>query len=174
MTHSILSHLRLPRRQLSKVVAVAFAFASFTTVMSLTMLTTTQVQAAPMTEAMVQNYAADMKQAANSQNINQVARLVSDDALISLSRKGKTTSLDKNGYLKLLQSSWSQASGYSYDIRVSNIVTSGEQAKADVRTVETWTKDGKQTSYITTSRATLTSGAGNAVLLRAVSQLTIN
>ena len=53
------------------------------------------VQAATMTESLVQNYASAMKSSANSKNINQVARLVSDDALISLSRKGKTTSLEK-------------------------------------------------------------------------------
>lgn len=135
---------------------------------------TINAQAATMTEALVKNYAAAMKSSANSQNINQVARLVSDDALISLSRKGKTTSLDKEAYLKLLQNSWNDTSNYRYDISVDNIVITGGQAKANVITNESWVKDGQQVSFVTTSRVTLTLSTGNAVLLRAVSQVTIN
>ena len=131
-------------------------------------------QAATMTEDLVKNYASAMKSAANSKSTNQVAALVSDDALISLSRRGKTTSLDKDGYLKLLQNSWNQTSNYRYDISVDNIVTTGSQAKANVKTVESWVKDGKNVSYVTTSRVTLTLSTGNAVLLRAVSQVTID
>ncbi|AMN67635.1 MULTISPECIES: hypothetical protein [unclassified Psychrobacter] len=131
-------------------------------------------QAATMSEGLVQNYAAAMKSAANNKSINQVATLVSDDALISLSRKGKSTSLDKNAYLKLLQDSWNQTSNYRYDISVDNIVTTGSQAKANVKTVESWVKDGKNVSFVTTSRVTLTLSTGNAVLLRAVSQVTID
>lgn len=133
-----------------------------------------QAQAATMTEGLVQNYASAMKTAANSQDINQVARLVSDDALISLSRKGKSTSLDKNAYLKLLQNSWNQTSNYRYDISVDNIVITGSQAKANVNTVESWVKNGQNVSFVTTSRVTLTLSTGNAVLLRAVSQVTID
>lgn len=131
-------------------------------------------QAATMTEDLVQNYANAMKSAANSKNINQVSALVSDEALISLSRKGKTTSLDKDGYLKLLQNSWNQTSNYRYDISVDDVVVSGSQAKANVNTVESWVKDGKNVSFVTTSRVTLTFNTGNAVLLRAVSQVTID
>ncbi|TXD97720.1 hypothetical protein ES754_01695 [Psychrobacter frigidicola] len=131
-------------------------------------------QAATMNEGLVQNYAAAMKSAANSKNINQVAQLVSDDALISLSRKGKSTSLDKSAYLRLLQNSWNQTSNYRYDISIDNIVTTGSQAKANVNTIESWVKDGKEVSFVTTSRVTLTVSTGNAVLLRAVSQVTIN
>lgn len=131
-------------------------------------------QAADMTEALVQNYAAAMKSSANSQNINQVARLVSDDALISMSRKGKSTSLDKEAYLKLLQNSWSKTSNYRYDINIDNIVITGTQAKANVTTNESWVKDGQKVSFVTTSRVTLTLSTGNAVLLRAVSQVAIN
>ncbi|WP_201584839.1 hypothetical protein [Psychrobacter jeotgali] len=131
-------------------------------------------QAATMTEGLVQGYAAAMKSAANSKNINQVANLVSDDALISLSRKGKSTSLDKDAYLKLLQKSWNEASNYNYDIDISNIVITGSQAKANVNTVESWVKDGKRVSFVTNSRTTLTLSTGNAVLLRAVSQVTID
>lgn len=131
-------------------------------------------QAATMTEALVQNYIAAMKSSANSQSINQVARLVSDDALISLSRKGKSTSLDKDAYLKLLQNSWNNTSNYNYDISVDNIVITGTQAKANVTTNESWVKNGQRVSFVTTSRVTLTLSTGNAVLLRAVSQVTIN
>ena len=127
-----------------------------------------------MTESLVQNYVAAMKSAANSQNTNQVARLVSDDALISMSRKGKSTSLDKDAYLKLLQNSWSNTSNYRYDINVDNIVITGDQAKANVTTNESWVKDGQKVSFVTTSRVTLTLSTGNAVLLRAVSQVAIN
>ncbi|MBE0441241.1 hypothetical protein [Psychrobacter sp.] len=131
-------------------------------------------QAATMTEALVQNYASAMKSSANSQNVTQVSRLVSDDALISLSRKGKSTSLDKDAYLKLLQDSWNDTSNYRYDISVDNIVITGDKAKANVTTNESWVKDGRTVSFVTTSRVTLTLSTGNAVLLRAVSQITIN
>lgn len=128
---------------------------------------------AELSESAVQNYATQMKQAANSKNVDRVSDLVADEALISLSRRGKTTSLDKAAYLKLLQRSWSNTSNYNYDINISNIVISGNQAKADVNTVETWEKNGKPTTLTTSSRATLKPGDGNAVLLRAVTQVTI-
>lgn len=128
---------------------------------------------AAITEAAVQNYASAMKQAANSQNIGKVSSLVADEALISLSRRGRTTSLDKQAYLKLLQDSWSDSSNYAYDIRITNVVTSGDQAKADVTTTETWVREGKQTKLTTSSRATLKADANNAVLLRAVAQVSI-
>lgn len=131
-------------------------------------------QAATMTESLVQNYAAAMKSSANSRDVDRVARLVSDDALISLSRKGKSTSLDKDAYLELLQSSWNDTSSYRYDITVDNIVITGSQAKANVTTNESWIKDGQKVSFVTNSRVTLTLSTGNAVLLRAVSQVTIN
>lgn len=131
-------------------------------------------QAATMTEALVQNYISAMKSSANSQSVTQVSRLVSDDALISLSRKGKSTSLDKDAYLKLLQNSWDDTSNYRYDISVDNIVITGDKAKANVTTNESWVKDGRTVSFVTTSRVTLALSTGNAVLLRAVSQITIN
>ncbi|HBL95765.1 MAG TPA: hypothetical protein DD294_02005 [Psychrobacter sp.] len=147
---------------------------SITAIVAVASTISINAQAATMTEALVQNYAAAMKSSANSKSINQVARLVSDDALISLSRKGKSTSLDKDAYLKLLQNSWNDTSNYRYDISVDNIVITGDQAKANVTTNESWTKDGQQTSFVTTSRVTLTVSTGNAVLLRAVSQVAIN
>ena len=132
------------------------------------------VQAATMNESLVQNYSAAMKAAANSKNLSQVSRLVSDDALISLSRKGKSTSLDKEAYLRLLQTGLNQTSNYRYEISINNIVITGEQAKANVTTTESWVKDGQSVSFVTNSRVTLTVATGNAVLLRAVSQVTID
>lgn len=157
-----------------RLLALLIKSASVTTLMAVASTAAVTAQAATMTEGLVQNYASAMKSAANNKSISQVAALVSDDALISLSRKGKSTSLDKNAYLKLLQNSWNETSNYNYDISVSNIVTTGSQAKANVKTVESWVKDGKNVSYVTTSRVTLTLSTGNAVLLRAVSQITID
>ena len=156
------------------LLALLMKSASVTAIMAAASTMTISAQAATMTESLVQNYVAAMKSAANSQNTNQVARLVSDDALISMSRKGKSTSLDKDAYLKLLQNSWSNTSNYRYDINVDNIVITGEQAKANVTTNESWVKDGQKVSFVTTSRVTLTLSTGNAVLLRAVSQVAIN
>lgn len=156
------------------LLALLMKSASVTAIVAAASTMTISAQAATMTEALVQNYATAMKSAANSQSLNQVARLVSDDALISMSRKGKSTSLDKDAYLKLLQNSWSNTSNYRYDINVDNIVITGEQAKANVTTNEGWVKDGQKVSFVTTSRVTLTLSTGNAVLLRAVSQVAIN
>lgn len=156
------------------LLALLMKSASVTAIVAAASTMTISAQAATMTEALVQNYATAMKSAANSQSLNQVARLVSDDALISMSRKGKSTSLDKDAYLKLLQNSWSNTSNYRYDINVDNIVIIGEQAKANVTTNESWVKDGQKVSFVTTSRVTLTLSTGNAVLLRAVSQVAIN
>ena len=156
------------------LLALLIKGAGVATVVAIASTVSISAQAAPMTEALVQNYASAMKSSANSRNVSQVARLVSDDALISLSRKGKSTSLDKDAYLKLLQNSWNDTSNYRYDISVDNIVITGEQAKANVTTSESWVKDGQTVSFVTTSRVTLTLATGNAVLLRAVSQITIN
>lgn len=154
--------------------ALLIKAASVTTLFAVASTVSISSQAATMTEGLVQNYALAMKSAANSQNTSQVARLVSDEALISLSRKGKSTSLDKDAYLKLLQNSWNQTSNYRYEINVNNIVITGSQAKANVTTNESWVKDGRNVSFVTTSRVTLTLSTGNAVLLRAVSQVTID
>ena len=156
------------------LLALLIKGASITAIIAVASTISISAQAADMTEALVQNYAAAMKSSANSQNVNQVSRLVSDDALISLSRKGKSTSLDKDAYLKLLQNSWNDTSNYRYDISVDNIVITGSQAKASVTTNESWVKNGQQVSFVTTSRVTLTLSTGNAVLLRAVSQVAIN
>ena len=157
-----------------RLLALLIKGAGVAAVVAIASTVSISAQAATMTEALVQNYASAMKSSANSRNVSQVARLVSDDALISLSRKGKSTSLDKDAYLKLLQNSWNDTSNYRYDISVDNIVITGEQAKANVTTSESWVKDGQTVSFVTTSRVTLTLSTGNAVLLRAVSQITIN
>lgn len=130
---------------------------------------------AQMTEQMVMNYAQTMQAAANNRSINQIARLLSDDVVVSLTRQGRgTTTLDKAGYLDLLQKGWTQADRYNYTISVDNIVITGDTARAQVITREVWVKDGKNTTLITTSRATLGISGGNALLLRSVSQVTID
>ncbi|WP_298807765.1 hypothetical protein [uncultured Psychrobacter sp.] len=158
----------------NRLLALLVKSASITAIVAVASTISINAQAATMTEDLVQNYAAAMKASANGQSINQVSRLVSDDALISLSRKGKSTSLDKDAYLKLLQNSWNDTSNYRYDISVDNVVITGSQAKANVTTNESWVKNGQQVSFVTTSRVTLTLSTGNAVLLRAVSQVAIN
>lgn len=157
-----------------RLLALLMKSAGVAAIVAVASTVSVSAQAANMTEALVQNYIAAMKASANSRDVNQVSRLVSDDALISLSRKGKSTSLDKDAYLRLLQSSWSDTSNYRYDISVDNIVITGSQAKANVTTNESWVKDGRNVSFVTNSRVTLTVATGNAVLLRAVSQVTIN
>lgn len=156
------------------LLALLLKSAGVTAVVAVASTVSVTAQAATMTEDLVQSYVAAMKSSANNKSVNQVARLVSDDALISLSRKGKSTSLDKEAYLKLLQSSWNDTSNYRYDISVDNVVITGNQAKANVTTNESWVKDGRNVSFVTTSRVTLTLATGNAVLLRAVSQVAIN
>ncbi|WP_114700998.1 hypothetical protein [Psychrobacter proteolyticus] len=158
----------------NRLLALLVKGASITAIVAVASTISINAQAATMTENLVQNYAAAMKASANSQSISQVSSLVSDDALISLSRRGKSTSLDKDAYLKLLQNSWNDTSNYRYDISVDNVVITGSQAKANVTTNESWVKNGQQVSFVTTSRVTLTLSTGNAVLLRAVSQVAIN
>ncbi len=121
----------------------------------------------------VQGCAKMMKQAANNKDMEQVAKLIADDAIISITRNGKSGTMDKKTYLQRLKDNWQNSSEYSYNISVDNVVTMGEQAKADLSTVETFTKDGKSVKLVTNSRATLTSGTDNAVLLKLVSQVTI-
>lgn len=129
---------------------------------------------AQISQQQVMAYAAAMQTAANNQNIGQIARLLSDDVVVSLSRQGKgTTTLDKSAYLDLLQRSWTQATGYRYSIAISDVVITGDTARAQVITQETWVKDGKTTTLTTNSRATLGLSGDNAVLLRSVSQVAV-
>ena len=119
-------------------------------------------------------YASSMSSAANAQNIAQISRLIADDAIISLSRGGKTTSLDKEGYLQLLQKSWATSSGYRYRINVADVVVTGNQARAQIVTTENWTQDGRPVTINTASRATFSQVGNHVVLLRSVSQVTID
>lgn len=128
---------------------------------------------AVMTEAKVSQFANAMTVAANAKNVNLVANLIDDKALISISRKGQTGTLDKSAYLNLLQSNWTKSSNYHYRIEIHNVLITGSQAKADITTTETLTEKGKTLTLITQSRATFYETPTGATLGRAISQLTI-
>lgn len=128
---------------------------------------------AVINDAQLQQFSAAMTAAANAKNINQISRLVADDALISVSRKGKTSTLNKSTYLNLLQNNWSKATQYRYSMDISNVVHVGEQAKADVVTTEIIVEPTQSIRLVTTSRATLSEIDNRIVLSRAISQLAI-
>lgn len=128
---------------------------------------------ATITESELQRFIAQMTLAANAKNINQISRLVADDALISVSRKGKTSTLNKTTYLNLLQNNWSKAINYRYSMSISNVVTVGDQVKADVVTTEFITEQNQVVQLVTTSRATLAETGQGVLLSRAISQLAI-
>lgn len=137
-------------------------------------VTAVTANASSMTESLVDAYANSIKQAANSQNVAGVADLVADNAIISLSRNGKTSNLGKKQYLQLLQGVWGNSRNYKYDINISNVVISGNQARIQVKTTETFVQNGQPVTLISNSRATLTVSSNDAVLLRAVTQVAIN
>lgn len=126
-----------------------------------------------VSEQSMQTYAVSMKASANAQNIGQIGKLIDDNAVISITRQGKTSTLDKNAYLQLLQKAWAGTTDYQYDIFVSDAVVSGEQVRATVSTVESWKKDGQEIVVKTVSKATLVEKGSDVVLLRAVSQIGI-
>lgn len=129
---------------------------------------------AQMTENLVQGYTNTMQSAANGRNLGQIASLLSDDVVVSLTRQGKgSTTLDKAGYLNLLQKSWSETDNYRYSISINNIVVTGDTARVQFLTKESFVKDGKPTTLTTNAKATLGVGSGNAVLLRSVAQVTV-
>lgn len=132
-----------------------------------------QTAMADITEADLQTFARQMAAAANAKNTAQVSRLIDNDVLIAVTRKGKSGTLNKQSYLNLLQTNWAKTGAYSYSIRIDNVVTSGDQARANVQTIETLTEDGKPTKLVTDSRATFNKGATGVVLTRSISQLTI-
>lgn len=132
------------------------------------------VQANPMTDQMVDTFAARMYSAANNKDIAAIADLIVDDALISLTRKGQTTSLTKADYLKLLQNSWAKTTDYKFQIVLSNVVTTDNHAKVNVKTSETWRQNGKPVQVVTQSRVTLVSPDNKAVLSRAINQVDIH
>lgn len=129
---------------------------------------------AQMDEPLIQNYVSSLQTAVNNRHIGQVARLLSDDVVVSITREGKgSTTLDKSSYLDMLQKSWTQTNNYRYSATVDNIVITGDQARAQITSRETWTKDGKPITLVTTSRATFALSGSNAILLRLVSQITV-
>ncbi|WP_315042569.1 hypothetical protein ACGTJS_08650 [Faucicola mancuniensis] len=136
-------------------------------------LSAMNISHAEITNSDIQRFASQMNQAANSKSISTVNRLVSDDALISISRRGRTSTLDKANYLNLLQTNWARATQYHYNIQINNMISTGKQAKADIITVETITEDKRTLKLITTSRATFSETPNGVVLTRAISNLTI-
>lgn len=129
---------------------------------------------AVLSEAKIKQFANQMTMSANAKNVQQIANLIDDKALISLSRKGQTGTLDKSAYLNLLQNNWSKSTNYRYHIEINNILITGSQAKADITTTETLTEQGKTITIITNSRATFHDSPTGVVLGRAISQLTIH
>ena len=127
-----------------------------------------------ISEQDVSRYASSMSSAANAQNIAQISRLIADDAIISLSRGGKTTSLDKEGDEQPPHNSWAPSRGYRYRINVADVVVTGNQARAQIVTTENWTQDGRPVTINTASRATFSQVGNHVVLLRSVSQVTID
>lgn len=164
--------ITMKKTYLLKKIITPKALANLTGALCVSALLATPAYA-DITEATVQQFANQLSQAANQKNVNRIAQLVDDSVLISLSRNGKSTTLNKANYLKLLQTNWSKASNYHYEISINNVVISGNQAKADIQTVETLTENGRPERLVTSSRATFSSPNSDVVLLRAVSQLTI-
>ncbi len=117
----------------------------------------------------INKYASVMKQSANNKDLNKIADMIADDVIIKITRNGKSATLNKAEYLKRLQKNWQAGDNYSYNIQVSNIIASGDHIKANIITQEVI---GNNT-YVTNSRATLSESNNKAVLLKAVSQVTV-
>ncbi len=121
----------------------------------------------------INHYASVMKQSANNRDLNKIADMIADDVIIKITRNGKSATLNKAEYLKRLQKNWQISDNYSYNIQVSDIVTSGDHVKANIITQEVIGKNGQTAIYVTKSRATLTESGNKAVLLKAVSQVSV-
>ncbi len=117
----------------------------------------------------INKYASAMKQSANNRDLNKVAEMIADDVIIKITRNGKSATLNKTEYLKRLQKNWQISNNYSYNIQVSDVIASGDHVKANIITQEVI---GNNT-YVTNSRATLSENNNKAVLLKAVSQVTV-
>ena len=135
-------------------------------------LMTSTAQAVSPTQNDVYQYAAAMEQAVNSKNISGVSRLIDDDAIIVINRNGQAN-LNKDAYLKLLQKSWQSSGNYRYDIDVQDVIIAGDEAKVTIKSVEHFEKGGKPVVHTTISRTTLSLVNHQAMLLKAVSQVTI-
>ena len=157
----------LPKKNRASSTLSAFGLLS---AMAVGMINPAQAEITPKE---VEKYAAAMTAAANAKSMTRVGNLVAEDALIAVSRKGKSSTLNKSNYLNLLQNNWSKASQYGYNIQINNIVISGTQAKADAVTTEVIVENEITTRLVTTSRITLTESANALVLSRAISQLVI-
>lgn len=153
---------------MSKPLKVIKNFAMITIIASFTTLSH-----ADISEIDVQNFAKKISISANQKDIASVSQLVGDDALISVSRRGKTSTLDKPNYLSLLQTNWAKATHYQYNIKINNVISTGTQAKADIVTTEIIREDKNSMRLITTSRATFVKTDKGVVLTRAISELVI-
>lgn len=157
----------------SMAIATHFFSPAAASVLVATTLVASPAQAATMSEADLQNYAVTMTAAANAKSVSRVNRLIDDNALISVTRKGRVSTLNKTSYLNLLQLNWAKTHIYSYQMRLDNAVITGNQAKADIQTIEVLEERGQITRLITDSRATFVKTDNGVVLTRAFSQLTI-
>lgn len=136
-------------------------------------LSISNIANAEITQREIDNFGTAMMAAANAKSMSRVSSLIADDALISVSRKGKTSTLNKSNYLNLLQNNWSKATQYGYDIQINNVVVTGNHAKADAITTEVIVENNVTTRLVTTSRITFTESADTVLLSRAISQLVI-
>lgn len=137
-------------------------------------LTISNAAFAQMTPQAVDAYAKNMQSAMSARNINQVARLLSDDVVISLTRQGSATAtLDKSAYLNALQKGWSGVQNYKYTFTLDNVVITDDTARVQSTINESYTKDGQATTITANSRSTLGLNGNNAVLLRAVVQVSV-
>lgn len=130
---------------------------------------------AQITPELISRYATAMQNAANNQNVGQIAQLLSDDVIISLNRQGQgSVTLDKAGYLAMLQNNWQQSQNYRYRMSIDNVIITGDTAKAHVISTETWQKNGQTNTLTTTAKATFGQSNNNTVLLRSVAQVALD
>lgn len=130
-------------------------------------------QTTPSIQSQIAEYTQKMQQAANAQNIGQIARLIDDDAAITLSRGAMSVSLDKTSYLKLLQKNWTKASDYSFSMSAEQITTADNRTRVQFLIQERWKNDGKDVQMTTDARATLEHNGKYLVLTRLVSDVSV-
>lgn len=135
------------------------------------MLMTSKVYA--MNVQAVNHYGEKMREAATSQNIHKMSQLLSDDMLVSMTKGNKTTTLNKRAYLDLIATSWAGASGYRYQLELNDVVTTPEGAKANLHSIETWHKDGQNTTFENKARITLIEEGGQIKMTRAISTISV-
>ncbi len=86
----------LPKKNRASSTLSAFGLLS---AMAVGMINPAQAEITPKE---VEKYAAAMTAAANAKSMTRVGNLVAEDALISVSRKGKSSTLNKSNYLNLI------------------------------------------------------------------------